>query len=171
MLRRRYDSAVVYGDVRLGNETVRDGRPLLSDMKLTVIGLPVSQGSKSARVVRGRAIITDGFGSTPRELRHWRAKVAACARLWLDQNGTPPPLDCAVALHAIFYLPRPKSATKRLYPHTKPDLDKLARAIGDALTKLAYVDDSRIVEMRLAKRFADDGVARCEIEVRAREAA
>ena len=141
-------------------------------MKLIVIGLPISQGSKSARVVRGRAILTDGFGDKPRRLRDWRASVAACARLWLQQNGMPAPLDCPVELTATFYLPRPKSAPRRvLYPATKPDRDKLTRAIGDALTKLAYVDDSRIVEMRLAKRFADDGVARCEIEVRAREAA
>ena len=135
-------------------------------MKLTVIGLPVSQGSKCARVVRGRAILTDGFGDKPRRLRDWRASVAACARLWLQQNGMPAPLDGPVELTATFYLPRPKSAPKRvLYPATKPDLDKLTRAIGDALAKIAYTDDSRIVQINVGKRFAVDSPPRVEIEL------
>ena len=103
-------------------------------MKLTVIGLPVSQGSKSARVVRGRAILTDGFGDKPRRLRDWRASVAACARLWLQQNGMLAPLDGPVELTATFYLPRPKSATKRPTKWKPPG--KLLR--GDASAKASY---------------------------------
>jgi len=136
-------------------------------MKLTVIGLPLPQGSKSARVVRGRAILTDGFGDKPRKLSDWRMAIAACGRLWCQQNGMPAPLDGPVELHVTFFLPRPKSAPKRVqYPATKPDLDKLTRAVGDALAKVAYTEDSRIVDIHVCKRFAIDSPPRAEIEVR-----
>ncbi len=135
-------------------------------MKLTVIGIPVPQGSKSARVVNGRAIMTEGFGDKPRKLKEWRSVIGEHARLWLAENGMPAPLDCPVVLTATFYLPRPKSAPKRvIYPATKPDLSKLVRSIEDALSKIAYTDDARIVKLNIEKLFAIDSPPRVEIEV------
>lgn len=135
-------------------------------MFLVVHGVPVPQGSKSAFVVGGRAVITEGKKSA--SLKEWRSAIAACARLWLQQNGSPAPLDGPVSVDVVFYLPRPKSAPRRvLVPATKPDADKLVRSALDALTKIAYTDDSRIVDLNVRKRFAVDSPPRAEITVRA----
>lgn len=141
-------------------------------MKLIVHGLPLAQGSKSARVVTGKsgkqvAIMTDGFGKKPRELKGWRYAIAAEARKWLQETNAAP-LSGPVAMHVVFYLPRPKSAPKRvLYPATKPDLDKLVRSVGDALKGLAYEEDSRIVDILACKRFAVNSAPRAEISIEA----
>jgi hypothetical protein len=39
----------------------------------------------------------------------------------------------------------------------KPDLDKLVRAVGDALTGILYRDDAQIVSLNASKRFAGLG--------------
>ena len=49
----------------------------------------------------------------------------------------------------------PKMAHKRLlFPAKKPDLDKLIRATGDALSTILYVDDAQIVYFEVRKVFA-----------------
>ncbi len=47
---------------------------------------------------------------------------------------------------------KPKTA-KQVVPSVKPDADKLLRAIFDALTGLAYADDSQVVSVALMKRY------------------
>jgi Holliday junction resolvase RusA-like endonuclease len=41
----------------------------------------------------------------------------------------------------------------RRYPTTKPDLDKLARAVLDALTGVYYLDDAQVVSLDLQKAY------------------
>lgn len=143
-------------------------------MKLIVHGVAIPQGSKSARIVRNKAgkdvpVLTDGFGKKPAELKGWRASIAAEARQYLQRTNQAP-FSGPVALDVTFYLPRPKSAPRRvLYPATKPDLDKLVRSVGDALKAIAYEEDSRIVDIIARKRFAVDSAPRAEIEVRSVE--
>lgn len=88
------------------------------------------------------------------------------------------PFEGAVGVSAVFYVCRPKShfGTGRnagclrksapAYPVTKRagDLDKLARAVLDALTGVAYRDDSQVIELRLSKLYAE-GPIRAEIGV------
>ena len=133
-------------------------------MRLTVYGVPIPQGSKTAFVVKGRAVITDGKKGTA--LREWRQAIAAEARQWLQAHDAPSPIDAPVSLTVTFYLPRPKSAPKRVrFPASKPDLDKICRSVGDALTGIAYTDDARIVDLHVTKRFAIDSPPRAEIYV------
>ena len=88
-------------------------------------------------------------------VKEWRAAIAASARVWMALHGFPAPLDGPLLLEAIFYLPRPASASKRVTkPYRKPDCSKLIRAVEDALTGIAYVDDSRITFLVVRKRFA-----------------
>lgn len=143
-------------------------------MKLVVLGLAQTQGNKTGFPIRrkdgslGVAMVEGRRKSARDSFQEWRAAVAACARLWLEQNGMPAPLDgpCSVAM--TFYLPRPKSAPKKvLYPTSRPDLLKLGRAVEDALKGLAWTDDSRNVDLVLRKRFAIDSPPRVEIEVTA----
>lgn len=114
-----------------------------------VEGLPIQQGSKKAFVVGGKARMVE---AKDKELQPWRAAVKAAAEaadLRLDEE-TPARVDL------LFYLPRPKSV-KREFPITAADLDKLTRAINDALTKSRIIhDDSRIVTSTQKKRYADN---------------
>jgi Holliday junction resolvase RusA-like endonuclease len=141
-------------------------------VKLTVLGLAQTQGNKSAFPFRRKdgslgVAVTEGRRPESRAaFKEWRGAVAACARLWLEQNGSPAPLSGPVAVTMTFYLPRPKSAPKRvLYPIARPDLLKLGRAVEDALKGLAWNDDSQNVDIMLRKRFAVDSPPRVEIEI------
>jgi len=50
---------------------------------------------------------------------------------------------------------KPKYAKKDAEPTKKPDLDKLIRAAGDALSTIAYRDDAQITFISAMKRYAD----------------
>lgn len=60
-------------------------------------------------------------------------------------------------MELYFTLERPPSVSvrKRPYPITKPDADKLARAVWDALKGIIYADDSQVVRLTLAKDYGD----------------
>ena len=79
-----------------------------------------------------------------------------------------------VLLRVAFYLERPKSHYKSneqlkssaSKEHLKrPDLDKLIRAVQDALTKIIYNDDSQIILLQGTKHFADDRQPGVEINL------
>lgn len=54
-----------------------------------------------------------------------------------------------------FYLPKPKKTKFGSRPAGKPDADKLARAVNDALTESGLiVDDARVVSLHVHKRWA-----------------
>jgi crossover junction endodeoxyribonuclease RusA len=118
----------------------------------TVRGLPVPQGSTRAFVSGGRARVV----STSAPLAAWRHAIATEARAAM---GDRPTIDGPVAVAADFYLRRPKSAPRRvMHPATKPDVDKLARALLDACTGVVFVDDSRVVSLSVGKLYGDAGV-------------
>lgn len=131
-------------------------------------GVPAPQGSKKGFVVKGRAVITDDNPAT----KLWRAAVHDAALRQIDrgrQRGHEwEPLAGPVEVHLVFWLPRPRShyrtgkfshllrADAPARPGTKPDLDKLTRAVGDSLTSSrVYVDDSLVVQSAQAKHFAE----------------
>jgi crossover junction endodeoxyribonuclease RusA len=121
-------------------------------VKLIVHGMPIPQGSKTGFVIGGRAVLTDGKKGPA--LKEWRMETNAA------------PLSGPVAMRVTFYLPRPKSAPRKvLYPATRPDLDKLVRSVFDSLQGIIYSEDSRIVDIDARKRFAVDSAPRAEIEV------
>lgn len=64
------------------------------------------------------------------------------------------PRGVAVDLTCTFYFAKPKSAKKRVVDHlTKPDWDKLARAIGDSMSGTVYTDDSQVRRGVVEKQF------------------
>ncbi len=108
-------------------------------------GLPAPQGSKRAvRLKNGRTVLLESSA----RVRPYRATLALVAR----QAWPGPPSAGAVALEVVFRFPRPKShlrasgevrAAAPAIP-SRPDLDKLVRALGDALTGIVYLDDGQI---------------------------
>jgi Holliday junction resolvase RusA-like endonuclease len=119
-----------------------------------VRGVPVPQGSKRGFVVGGRAVVVDANSKT----KPWRADIHAHV---LAEVGTAVlyPEDIPVALDLLFVMPRRAAEPKRrTSPHVrKPDVDKLARAVLDALAGVVYARDQQVTDMRARKRTARIG--------------
>lgn len=116
------------------------------ELTIEVSGDPASQGSHS--VINGRIVQVNSA-----KHKRWRNAVSFAA-LDLVTDGWEL-LDEPLELSVIFYLPRPKTAT-RAHPAVMPDVDKLLRAVFDSLSGVVYVDDSRIVRVFAQKAYADD---------------
>ncbi len=121
-----------------------------------VAGMPRPQGSTRAFMHGDKPVIT----STTKGLGPWRDAIG-----WEARRAGGRMLTGAVRIEATFLLPRPKSdtlASGRLaasaleYPAKRPDIDKLARALLDALTGVAYRDDSQVVALVVGKRYTSD---------------
>jgi Holliday junction resolvase RusA-like endonuclease len=125
-----------------------------------VVGVPVTQGSKTAFVVKAknrpaRAVVVD-VKAAP--MRSWREAVRATVAERLGAGWQPEPGPVKVTL--LFALPKPSSAPKRR--RTWPigarsgDADKLARAVLDALTEAAvWRDDSQVVNLNVVKDWPE----------------
>lgn len=122
-----------------------------------VAGLPVPQGSK--KLVRTKR--KDGTYTEPRmiddnshKLKHWRGEVAKLSRAALPVTYVPTTGPVRVVL--LFALPRPASAPKRrrVWPSGRVgDIDKLARAVLDALTGPVFRDDAQVVQLTAVKDY------------------
>lgn len=112
-----------------------------------VPGTPQPQGNH--RVGRAGHI----YDSNPK-LEGWRRAVTLVARrAWLPRK----PLDEPACVAIEFKMPRPKRP-RFTHPAVKPDLDKLERAIGDALEAAGVLkNDSRIVHVTKEKVYAAPG--------------
>lgn len=112
-----------------------------------VAGRPVAKGSKRGFVKGGRVVMVEAA----RNLTAWQNAVRFVLQDWPHGLLTGP-----VALAVIFYFPRPKSRKKQIFITTRPDLDKLARAIGDAMTGIVVRDDAQIAIMAQAKVYDEE---------------
>lgn len=116
-----------------------------------VIGIPKPQGSMKAFAVGGRARMKPSGGA---DFAAWRNAVAEAAR----NVAGDAPLEGPLRLTVSFQFPMPKSRPKAMrangvgYKTTAPDLDKLVRTIGDALTASGLIrDDALIAELVATK--------------------
>ena len=106
------------------------------------VGAPIPQGSM--KVINGHVIHSRGSA-----LAVWRSAVA-----WAAKNAGAVVTDKPIAMTMVFIMPRPKTV-KRELPTVPPDLDKLVRAILDALTGIAYTDDSQVVSISAHKIYGE----------------
>ena len=130
-------------------------------IELRVHGIPAPQGSKTAYVRGTRPVLVEG-GSKAGRASHaaWRQAVATAARDY-QQTFNRPLLNEPTALDVVFLLCKPKTTPKyRLWPTTKPDLDKLVRATLDALTGVLLRDDCLVVRVMAEKVYGDPPGAR-----------
>jgi crossover junction endodeoxyribonuclease RusA len=119
--------------------------PLDFALDLFVPGKPAPQGSK--RHVGGGVMVESSKAVAP-----WRTTVAWHAA----QAYRVAPLDGAVWVSLLFVMPRPAATPKRSTPQAvkRPDLDKLTRAVFDALSGVVWRDDSQVVQLVASKRLA-----------------
>jgi len=116
-----------------------------------VPGRPAPQGSKKS-VGRGR------FIGAPEYLPAWRHAVTELAIYAATEHGWDV-IDGPVSLEVVFYLERPSTikVNKRPHPIVPPDVDKLVRAVSDALSDAGvWHDDSQVVKLVAFKRYADN---------------
>ena len=119
-------------------------------MRFTVFGIPVPQGSMRAFVPRGwkRPIITAANAKT----KPWRQQIAG--ECLAAMGGASSGMNLPMRVEVRFYFPRPKSLKKGVTAKvTKPDLDKLIRAVLDSLTGIVFDDDSQVIEIVASKQF------------------
>lgn len=137
----------------------------MSEVEFRVYGKPEPKGShrpvgSSSRDPRkrGRCICVD---TNANALRKWERaivdaafvagiRVEANRFLWIGP----------VAAFLTFYMPRPESLPLFegvLLHQKKPDIDKLCRAVLDALSGLVYVDDSQVAAVTAAKYYEVPG--------------
>jgi Holliday junction resolvase RusA-like endonuclease len=135
----------------------------VSVIQVDVRGVPRPQGSvQQFRAPNGHTVTKH-----PVELHEWRGKVEFAARTVAEQMQTEP-MDGPVELRVGFDLLRPRShfGTGRnahtvkpsapRWPDGSPDLDKLVRGIGDALTMAGvFIDDRQVVSIVAAKRYVE----------------
>lgn len=80
--------------------------------------------------------------------------VSIVARGAANRVRLPKPAAGPVSLSLLFVMPTPKRKAPLAGAWAcKPDLDKLARSVLDALTGVLYVDDQQVDSMDLSKRF------------------
>jgi len=119
----------------------------MRSLAFQVFGDPVPQGSKRAFVVKNRAVVVD---DNKAPLWSWRTAVVDAARAEL--NGEAPDLG-PVRVTLMFFLRQPKRP-KAPVPITKPDVDKLARAVLDGMTDAGvFRDDSQVTTLTVRKRY------------------
>lgn len=120
----------------------------LESIVFTVPGDPQPQGSARAFLRPGGRfpVVT----SDNPKLKGWRKTVAQHAqRVFRDA-----PIEGPIRVVAAFYLRRPKKLRGDRPHTTRPDVDKMARALGDALSGVVYHDDGQITQFKVTKAYA-----------------
>jgi Holliday junction resolvase RusA-like endonuclease len=136
-----------------------------------VYGEAQPAGSKRAFVPKGgtRPIVTD---ANPKS-KEWKQNVQQAVGTFLREIGWEPS-EKPILLKLTFNRTRPKGhfngkgelnaqGQRNSYPTTRPDATKLLRGVEDALTGIAWKDDSQIVDQHVFKRW--DVRPSVEIEV------
>lgn len=133
------------------------------EFAFTVFGTAQPQGSTRAFIPRGwaRPVITTDNG----KLKPWRQELSQTALIAMQECGAKlASREMPISIALTFVFEKPRSARKTaVHKTTKPDLDKLLRAVLDGLTGIAYEDDSQVCECRVAKIFGSP--ARLEVQV------
>jgi Holliday junction resolvase RusA-like endonuclease len=127
----------------------------MTRIEITIHGEPAPQGSKTR-------LRSGGMREANPNTAPWRSTVTAAANKTMAGR---PPLVGPLELRATFAFVRPASHYRSgrhagelkpsapAYRSSRPDLDKLVRAIGDALTGVVYRDDAQIAIVRAEKHY------------------
>jgi Holliday junction resolvase RusA-like endonuclease len=144
----------VYGDAKPQGSTKTITRPVFDKVTKQPRRLPNGE-------LMMRSVITH---SNRESLMQWRQDIRNAIQLHapeLRSNLVRGP----IAIRIRFAMTKPPSVSKRrLFPVVAPDLDKLLRAVGDALEHTVLYNDSQIVHWECWKVYTD-GQAQALIEI------
>ncbi|MCP3997107.1 MAG: RusA family crossover junction endodeoxyribonuclease [bacterium] len=110
--------------------------------------LPISKRCPVCKQSKSRPVVYQ-----PRDVEAYKKDMAVC--LGVSHRGDP--IDEPLFVHIVLHVERPKSAKKRPYPMTKPDLDNYVKPVMDALEQGQVIaNDSRIVARLEEKVYAEE---------------
>ena len=136
------------GEGNLRASSSSDEPAIVRQIIFDVYGVPQPKGSAKAFMPRGARfpVVTNDNPNT----KAWERAIRDAAQ---PHAGTL--LLGGVNVACCFELPRPKSLPKKVQQHLKkPDIDKLARSVLDALTGILWRDDSQVVSLTVTKQYA-----------------
>ena len=126
------------------------------EVKFTVFGEPKGKGRPRFNTRTGHAI-------TPKDTVTYETLVHM---EYLNQCGNarfPDDAMLDMRIKAYYSIPQSKSKKKKelmragvIRPTKKPDMDNCIKIIADALNKIAYHDDTQIVDCQVRKFYSDD---------------
>jgi Holliday junction resolvase RusA-like endonuclease len=120
----------------------------MREIRFTAFGRSQPQGSKNAFKHGNRVVLVEAS----KGLKPWRSVVSLAAKEVMLSVQDMSLIDGPVAVDVIFTFV-PGRTVKRKAMTTKPDIDKLARAILDSLTGVCWRDDAQVVELRVCKVY------------------
>ena len=110
---------------------------------------------------KGRPRFTNGRVYTPAKTINYESVVGLSYRNSAKGYKFTSPVRVTIK---VFHKP-PKNKSKkvtedmlsgRILPTKKPDLDNVAKIILDGLNKVAWEDDTQVVEMMVIKRYSEE---------------
>jgi len=141
---------------RMGIIEISNKEPVES-ISFIVLGEPAPEGSTRAFYIpkAKRTVVTH---QNQTELDAWRSRVATEAQNVLNHREWTSDRASAYTVDVDFILPRPPSVPphRRFHPTVRPDVDKLVRAINDALTGILFPDDCQVVSLRVTKDYDEE---------------
>jgi Holliday junction resolvase RusA-like endonuclease len=125
----------------------------MSAITFTVLGEPV--GKARQRVTR--------FGTyTPEATVLYENLIKTEYRRQCGDQRFPDDQPLMLSVSAYYQIPASASGKKhglmlegKIRPMKKPDWDNVGKVVSDALNKLAYRDDTQIVECHITKQYAE----------------
>lgn len=79
--------------------------------------------------------------------------------------------ELRATIHAYYCIPKSKSLKVKqsmleglVRPTKKPDIDNVAKCVLDSLNKIAYADDTQVVELIVNKYYAEQGFVKIMLE-------
>jgi Holliday junction resolvase RusA-like endonuclease len=131
-------------------------------VSFTVLGQPQPQGSIRAFMVGGKPRLT----SANAKMKPWRQQVGWDALRVREGDGPFAPHHVPVrAVYEFTLTPPAKMPKGRVWPAVKPDIDKLCRAVNDALTGILWVDDGQVCEMIATKKYGSPAKTDITVEI------
>jgi len=131
-------------------------------MKLLIFGEPVAQGRPRFSSRNGFVRVHD-----PAKSAKYKKLVSSTAEQLCSK-----PLEGALSVRIDVFRGIPASWSKKkqekanmgeIRPTTKPDADNYAKAVLDGLNKIAFYDDSQIIELVITKNYSFN--PRVEVEI------
>lgn len=126
-------------------------------VRFVIPGPPGAKGRPKFSVVNGHAHVR-----TPAKTVEYENLVRLEYQMQAGNFRFPDGASLIMTVIARFPIPKSYTKSKRqkiaegnLYPSKKPDWDNIGKVVSDALNKIAYDDDSAIVEAHTYKEYSD----------------
>ena len=129
---------------------------MVKQVRFTVLGEPKGKGRPRFSTQTGRAF-------TPKQTVNYETLVHT--EYMVQCKGFRFPDDAMLDMRILAYYSIPKSGSKKvkaqklanvIRPTKKPDMDNVVKMVADALNRVAYKDDTQIVDCQCRKFYSDN---------------